>query len=136
MANLSDSDDFDAKEFIREDSGDDKKLEEFKNDEEHQKHLVDPTYEVMELPDNSHNAEIDALVLSNARPKYPKLLDILFVLDTTGSMQWIFPRCVSTIKKIIKQYIEGEENWDVKFSISLYRDHLPEAKKYLVRFYN
>jgi len=63
--------------------------------------------------------------LYNPKPKYPKLLDILFVLDTTGSMGWILPRCKSTINKIIKEYVESEEKWDVRFSLCFYRDHKP-----------
>ena len=55
-------------------------------DKELLKFLVEPTYEVIKLNDHSFNKDIDELVLSNARPKYDKLLDILFVLDTTGSM--------------------------------------------------
>ena len=57
------------------------------------------------------------------REDYHNLVDIVFVLDATGSMGWCFPKCKETVTAIIKSFCAKEFN--IKFGLVLYRDHPP-----------
>jgi len=46
------------------------------------------------------------------RKKHEELLDILFVLDTTGSMERMLSSCQTAITGIIKKYMDSNQKKD------------------------
>ena len=58
------------------------------------------------------------------RSQYHNLVDVLFVIDATGSMGWCVDQMTDTIKKIVNRF--SDKQYNIKFAIELYRDHPPQ----------
>lgn len=64
--------------------------------------------------------QIDDFDLADSdREEYHNNVDILFVLDTTGSMGSYFSPAIETIKKIVEKFNKMEFN--IKFGLCTYR---------------
>jgi len=57
------------------------------------------------------------------REEFENLVDILFVIDSTGSMCAYIKDSIMTIIKIVEKFKKQE--YDLKFSLCDYRDHPP-----------
>lgn len=68
------------------------------------------------------------------RENYHNLVDILFVLDTTGSMGWCIKESKKTIKKIIKKF--SDKQYNIKFALDIYRDHPPQEYSYVEKHFD
>lgn len=62
-------------------------------------------------------------------------LDILFVIDSTGSMKSYFPAAADAVQQIVRQVKEahGENGPQVRFSLNFFRDYPDEEISYLIR---
>lgn len=49
------------------------------------------------------------------RVDYHNLVDILFVIDTTGSMSWCISQMKKTVCKIMKKF--ADKQYNIKFAI-------------------
>ncbi|KAL4454703.1 hypothetical protein ABPG74_021908 [Tetrahymena malaccensis] len=83
----------------------------------------------------AQNFDLDDFDLSDSdREDYHNNVDILFVLDTTGSMGSYIPQAMLTIQKIVEKFSKMEFN--IKFSLCTYRDHPPQDTTYVTEFYD
>lgn len=95
----------------------DAKLQEKKEEEQKKEDQDDPTKDVGEDRGEFHN-----------------LVDILFVLDATGSMGWCMAEMKKTVKKIISRF--AQKQYNIKFAIELYRDHPPQEYSYIEKHFD
>ena len=68
------------------------------------------------------------------RVDYHNLVDILFVIDTTGSMSWCISQMKKTVCKIMKKF--SDKQYNIKFAIELYRDHPPQEYSYIQKHFD
>jgi hypothetical protein len=61
-------------------------------------------------------------------------VDILFVIDATGSMSWCMSQMKRTIKKIIGKF--AQKQYNIKFAIELYRDHPPQEYSFVEKHFD
>ena len=66
------------------------------------------------------------------REEFENLVDILFVVDSTGSMSSYIRNSIFTICKIVEKFKKQE--YDLKFSLCDYRDHPPQETTYVTHF--
>jgi hypothetical protein len=81
--------------------------------------------------------EKDDLVVDDAgenRGEFHNLVDILFVIDATGSMSWCMSQMKKTIKKIISKF--AQKQYNIKFAIELYRDHPPQEYSFVEKHFD
>jgi len=62
-------------------------------------------------------------------------LDLVFVVDCTGSMSAYIANAQSSIKSIISE-IQASEKVDVRFALVEYRDHPPEESSFVTRVHD
>jgi len=72
-------------------------------------------------------------VSDSDREDYHNLVDIVFVLDSTGSMSWCFEECKTTINRIMTQFSKKEFN--IKFGLVQYRDHPPQEETFVTKHF-
>ncbi|KAL4431847.1 hypothetical protein ABPG74_015287 [Tetrahymena malaccensis] len=83
--------------------------------------------------EDKKNLHLDDFDLADSdREDYHNNVDILFVLDTTGSMGSYFQPAIDTIKKIVEKFSKMEFN--IKFGLCAYRDHPPQETSYVTEF--
>ncbi|KAL4468840.1 hypothetical protein ABPG72_008767 [Tetrahymena utriculariae] len=83
--------------------------------------------------EDKKNLHLDDFDLADSdREDYHNNVDILFVLDTTGSMGSYFQPAIDTIKKIVEKFNKMEFN--IKFGLCAYRDHPPQEISYVTEF--
>ena len=78
------------------------------------------------LPESTHGStlNVNKLDLNELdREDFENLVDILFVVDTTGSMSSYIQGSIMTICDIVEKFKNQE--YDLKFSLCDYRDHPP-----------
>lgn len=68
------------------------------------------------------------------RGEFHNLVDILFVIDATGSMSWCMSQMKHTIKKIIAKF--AQKQYNIKFAIELYRDHPPQEYSFVEKHFD
>ena len=78
---------------------------------EHQKELQETFLETAKETED----KTDIQDIKDERGDYHNLVDILFVIDTTGSMGWCIKECKNTIKKIIKKF--SQKQYNIKFAL-------------------
>ena len=66
------------------------------------------------------------------REEFENLVDILFVVDSTGSMGAYIRDSIMTIIKIVEKFKKQE--YDLKLSLCDYRDHPPQDNTYVTHF--
>ena len=67
-------------------------------------------------------------------PPLLPMLDVVFVIDSTGSMQDEIRQVKTHITKIIKKVRSGQPSPDVRVGIITYRDHAPEEYEYVTQY--
>ena len=85
-----------------------------------------PPVEELPLPESTHGStlNVNKLDLNELdREDFENLVDILFVVDTTGSMSSYIQGSIMTICDIVEKFKNQE--YDLKFSLCDYRDHPP-----------
>jgi len=71
-----------------------------------------------------NNLNVDDFDLNDSdREEFENMVDILFVVDSTGSMSSYIRDSIFTICKIVEKF--GKQEYDLKFSLCDYRDHPP-----------
>ncbi|KAL4439065.1 hypothetical protein ABPG74_008840 [Tetrahymena malaccensis] len=73
-------------------------------------------------------------VTDSDREDYHNLVDILFVIDTTGSMSWCFQEAKNTVKDIAEMF--NKQEFDIKYALCEYRDHPPQEQSYVYQHYD
>ncbi|EAS02256.2 von willebrand factor type A domain protein (macronuclear) [Tetrahymena thermophila SB210] len=68
-------------------------------------------------------------VTDSDREDYHNLVDILFVIDTTGSMSWCFQEAKNTVKDIAEMF--NKQEFDIKYALCQYRDHPPQESSFV-----
>lgn len=68
-------------------------------------------------------------------PEIPTI-DVVFLLDSTGSMGDEIRQVKTHIKKIVREVEEGYPKPDLKVGIVTYRDHKPEEREYVYRTFD
>ena len=63
------------------------------------------------------------------------LLDLVFVIDSTGSMGAYILRAQQTIQSIVEEIV-SKEKADVRFALVAYRDHPPEDTTFVTKVYD
>ena len=80
-----------------------------------------------------NNLNVDDFDLNDSdREEFENLVDILFVVDSTGSMGSYIKDSIFTICKIVEKFKKQE--YDLKFSLCDYRDHPPQEASYVTHF--
>jgi hypothetical protein len=92
------------------------------------------------VEDGQNSRKIEDVRLSPSEPLYVEfnesgngstILDLMFVIDTTGSMQDELDYLTAELKNVIKRTsIESSDNLDIRLSCNYYRDH---GDEYVVR---
>eukprot|EP00854_Cymbomonas_tetramitiformis_P005288 gene5288-6427_t len=62
----------------------------------------------------------------------PAELDLVFCIDSTGSMGDYISKAQQSVKEIVTQ-IKSEENCDVRFALIAYRDHPPQDDTFVTQ---
>ena len=71
-------------------------------------------------------------IVPTCRPYQPRI-DVVFVIDSTGSMADEIRSVKTHIVKIVKEVQEGNPRPDIRVGLITYRDHKPEEYEYLYR---
>ena len=76
---------------------------------------------------------VDGQGSSNYPRCYPStpLIDVVFVIDSTGSMQDEIRQVKTHIEKIVREVESGYPRPDIRVGLVTYRDHSPEEYEYL-----
>lgn len=77
---------------------------------------------------------LDKLDECGERAEYHNLVDVLFVIDTTGSMSWCVRRLKDTIYSIISNF--ADKQYNIKFALCIYRDHPPQENTYVEKHFD
>ena len=68
--------------------------------------------------------------------RVPRILDLAFVMDCTGSMGSYIETSKQQIMNIAKMISEKEEIQKIRFALICYRDHEPQDKTYITRVFD
>lgn len=87
-----------------------------------------------EISSTTTDDSAGATVPDTPAPVAEKLLDLVFVMDCTGSMGQYIDNAKQNIEKIVTEIIKAE-SCDVRFGLVAYRDHPPQDNTYVTMSY-